>query len=229
MCVIDDRNNGWRTIILPTAHLDSLVQLSVIAAAALHFQNRTSSTILNSAAIYAQALQELRKRQDLAVQSSSQQQGVLLALLVLLAAAMIQGSADFRSIFTLIDKAVEAVGGEDQVASGELGTFIIRQIRKSVIPISPSLPHRTHTSLTSPLQVPRLRLPNANPSHGHPHPLQNHAHRALHLQRLGGLLIVLPESVVLLPLPPLLLLFSLLRFQHLRIPPHHVRPQRPRL
>lgn len=130
MTVIDDGNNGWRQVILPVAHRDPLVQLTVMAAAAIHHQSSNKSEALNATAIYAEAVSQLRKRQDLVSQSMEERQAVLLALLVLLAAAMIKGSADFRTILGLIDSAVTAIGGEDAVMSGELGTFIVRQVRK---------------------------------------------------------------------------------------------------
>jgi hypothetical protein len=130
MTVIDDASNGWRLVTLATAHEDSLVRLAVLAAATIHLQPHNSSAPSSTSPAYTQALTELRKRRNLQAQTTDEQKGVLLALLVLLAISMIQGSADFRTIMHLIETAIAAIGGEDSISTGHLGTFIIRQVRK---------------------------------------------------------------------------------------------------
>lgn len=127
---MDDSNNGWRYLVLPIARTDDMVRAAVTAAAAFHFHSSTDTRLVDPMASYYNAIALLRKRQDLAGESVVGQQSVLLGLLVMLASTMIQGSSDFRVLFNLIETAFSAVGGEDAVAQGELGTFLVRQVRK---------------------------------------------------------------------------------------------------
>ena len=186
MTVLDDTTNGWRRVLLPTAHTDDLVRLAVIAAAALHLQSSTNQDTASSTSAHEQALDRLRARQNLTTQSLPEQQGVLLALLVLLAASMIRGSTDFRLIFSLLDKAIAAVGGEENVCAGELGTFIVRQIRKYGSQSTPLyLSPTSDEQLT--IQIPRLCLPNALTSSRHRQTFENLPNiRTVIIEWLGG-------------------------------------------
>ncbi|KPI43315.1 uncharacterized protein AB675_7154 [Cyphellophora attinorum] len=130
MTVIDDASNGWRFAVLPKAHEDSVVRFAVVAAATLHLQPHACSSASSTHPTYTQALTELRKRRNLQAQTTDGQKAVLLALLVLLAISMIQGSADFRAMLHLIETAITVIGSEEAISTDDLGTFIIRQVRK---------------------------------------------------------------------------------------------------
>lgn len=80
--------------------------------------------------MYAKTIRKLQERQNLEIQDTTGRQTVLLALLVLLATVMVNGGSDFPTIFNLLESALEAVGGEDAAMQGELGAFVVRQIRK---------------------------------------------------------------------------------------------------
>lgn len=130
MVVVDDNYNGWRCLVLNVAHLDDLVMDAALSTAAFHFTSKFGSSFYNSHAIYASAIRRLREREDLARQDMLSKQAVLLALVVLLATVMVNGFSDFSAIFDLLETAVEAVGGEEKLMHGELGHFVVRQIRK---------------------------------------------------------------------------------------------------
>lgn len=130
MVVIDDKCNGWRHLVLPMARLDSLVMDAVLSAAAFHFFANVENRTYNPDAIYARAIRRLQERQDLEKQDTTSKQAVLLALLVLLSTVMINGSSDFHTIFNLLECAVRAAGSEEDLMQGELGVFVVRQVRK---------------------------------------------------------------------------------------------------
>lgn len=132
MVVIDDHQNGWRHLVLPIASLDSLVMDAVLSASAFHFSANVDDRRYSPDAIYAKTIQKLQERQNLQAQDTTGKQMVLLALLVLLATVMVNGGPDFSTILNLLESALEAVGGEEAAMQGELGAFVIRQIRKSV-------------------------------------------------------------------------------------------------
>lgn len=132
MVGIDDNRNGWRYLVLPIAQEDDLVDESVLSAAAFHFAANVSGENLRPMVFYQRAIRKLRARQNMTLYDTVGQQRILLSLLVLLVAAIVSGSSDFRTIFGLLEGALFALGGEERVAHGELGTFVVRQIRKFV-------------------------------------------------------------------------------------------------
>ncbi|KAK5046149.1 hypothetical protein LTR84_008606 [Exophiala bonariae] len=139
MVGIDDHRNGWRYLVLPIAQADDLVDESVLSAAAFHFAANVSGKNLHPIAFYHQAIRKLRSRQDMTMYDTVGQQRILVSLLVLLVAAIVSGSSDFRTIFGLVEGAIFALGGEERVAVGELGKFIVRQVRKYRGWVSPHL------------------------------------------------------------------------------------------
>lgn len=132
MVAIDDRRNGWRYLVLPIAQEDELVNDAVLSAAAFHFSVNVNAQFLDPGAVYQSAIRKLRLRQDMTCYNVVEQQKILLSLLVLLVAAVVSGSSDFRTIFGLLEGALYALGGEDRISHGELGRFVVWQIRKSV-------------------------------------------------------------------------------------------------
>lgn len=144
MVAIDDHRNGWRHLVLPIAQEDDLVDESVLSAAAFHFSANVSGQSLHPMAFYQRAIRKLRSRQDMTLYDTPGQQRILLSLLILLVAAIVSGSSDFRTIFGLLEGALYALGGEERISDGELGKFVVRQIRKFVS----NLPRSMGPSLT---------------------------------------------------------------------------------
>lgn len=130
MVTIDDHNNGWRYFVLPLAQADTMVRDAVLAASAFHFSANMSSTQFQAGSLYQIAIAALRKRQDLDLHDVQGQHAVLLSLLVLMTSSLVHGNSDFRTIWNLIESAVLAFGGELPLSQGELGLFLVRQIRK---------------------------------------------------------------------------------------------------
>lgn len=130
LVVIDDHQNGWRYLVLPIAGMDNLVMDAVLSASAFHFSANVSDRLYKPEIIYAKTIRKLQSRQNLDIQDATSRQAVLLALLVLLAVVMVNGCSDFPTIFNLLESAVQAIGGEEASMEGELGHFIVRQIRK---------------------------------------------------------------------------------------------------
>ena len=130
MVVIDDHRNGWRHLVLPMACLDVIVRDAVLATSAFHFSINVRDQMFNATTMYQRTIHRLQQRQHLEIHGTPEKQTVVLTLLVLLAAVMVNGSADFQTIFKLLETAVKAVGGEEALKGGELGTFLLRQIWK---------------------------------------------------------------------------------------------------
>lgn len=130
LVVIDDHQNGWRFLVLPIAGLDNLVMDAVLSASAFHFAANVNDQLYKPDIIYAKTIKRLQERQNLDVQDVTGKQSVLLALLVLLAVVMVNGASEFPTVFNLLESAVQAIGGEEASMQGELGQFLVRQIRK---------------------------------------------------------------------------------------------------
>lgn len=130
MAVIDDHDNGWRQLILPVAHSDALVMDAVLSASAFHFAVNVGSSLCEPMRYYTQAIRTLQQRQDLTIFNHDGRHSIFLALLVLLVTVMINGYSDFPLILKLLESALVAIGGEDQLSIDEIGQFLKRQIRK---------------------------------------------------------------------------------------------------
>ncbi|KAK5093100.1 hypothetical protein LTR24_004632 [Lithohypha guttulata] len=131
MAVIDDSTNGWRHIILPVAHVDALVMDAVLSASAFHISATLGANTCNASRFYTQAITRLQQRQDLTMSNRDRRNSTFLGILVLLVTVMVNGYSDFPLIFKLLESALLAVGGEEQLSNqGELGVFLRRQIRK---------------------------------------------------------------------------------------------------
>jgi hypothetical protein len=130
MVLVDDHQNGWRNLVLPLARQDALVEDTVLSVAAFHFSMNVDDRFLNPTLVYQRAIRRLRSRQDVTSYDIVRKQSVLLSLLVLLVAAVVSGSSDFRTIFGLLEACLQALGGEESISHGELGTFLVWQIHK---------------------------------------------------------------------------------------------------
>ncbi|KZL81254.1 hypothetical protein CI238_11669 [Colletotrichum incanum] len=134
MVVIDDCYNGWRHLILPTAWSNDMVMDAVLAVSAFHVSGRaTGQPVINPDRLYAHAISQLSDRKNLAGWNSETRQLVILVIVVLLVSVMVNGLPDFPIVFQMLESAIDAVGGDEVLAEGgEMGGFLLRQIRKSV-------------------------------------------------------------------------------------------------
>lgn len=141
MVAIDGFHDGWRHLALPIAHTDELVMYAVLAASAFHLSfNETKSKSIaplstqavhrhcplikpqqypDSGKLYARAIMDLKKRQELG--ADEDRHSVLLAILILLVAVMVTGSDDFPILLRMMQSAFEAVGGEEGLGRGVFG------------------------------------------------------------------------------------------------------------
>lgn len=130
LVVIDDKRNNWRHLVLQIARVDSMVRDAVLSAAASHHSSIFGDPVHRSNAIYARAIHRLQKRTFSGYQNPHTNQTTLLALLVLLTTVMVNGSSDFPLLFSMLETALRSAGGEETLFQGELGTFVVKQIRK---------------------------------------------------------------------------------------------------
>ncbi|KAH6691609.1 hypothetical protein F5X68DRAFT_252670 [Plectosphaerella plurivora] len=143
MQAIDGQHDGYRHLLLPIAHTSPLVLAPVLATAAFHMSRletvESFSGPRSSSRLYNQALVELQKYQDFENVDTSTRLQILLAILTLLVNVMVTGSDDFPIIFRLLESALKAMGGEDELGRDELATFIVRQIHKMRVYAAPFL------------------------------------------------------------------------------------------
>ncbi|EEU33678.1 uncharacterized protein NECHADRAFT_56269 [Fusarium vanettenii 77-13-4] len=142
MIAIDGPHNGWRYLMLPMAESDELVMDAVLAISLFH-----SSGILHKDLVvdkaeqdhYGRAIQGLQKRSQLRYCDRSDQQSILITVLLLLTAVMVNGSSDFPILFGMLQSAIDAIGGEGELGSGEIAEFLVRQVHKLKVYAAPLL------------------------------------------------------------------------------------------
>ncbi|KAJ3527335.1 hypothetical protein NM208_g10751 [Fusarium decemcellulare] len=157
MLAIDGVHNGWRHLVLPVAHGDEVVMNAVLTVSAFHLylgepiriQSRgmlsTEPSLFipdgcpSADVLYARTIKGLQQRRELAGVDCAARQSVLLTILVLLISVMVNGRKDFPLLFGMLQSALEAVGGEGRLGGGELGEFMVRQIRKLRVYAAPLL------------------------------------------------------------------------------------------
>ena len=83
--------------------------------------------------LYLRAIQGLQRRQNIADYKEEDRLAILLSILVLQITVMVTGSNDFPILFRMMESALNAIGGEHQLGSGELSRFMARQIHKYVL------------------------------------------------------------------------------------------------
>ncbi|KAH8714390.1 hypothetical protein BGZ61DRAFT_417610 [Ilyonectria robusta] len=177
MVAIDGLHNGWRHLVLPIAHEDTLVMNAVLSVSAFHLsvtksKKQNMQALLAGSAVesllqpqqetdadrlYTRTIMGLRQRQELRGCDPYTRHSVLLAILVLLTAAMVTASEDFPVLFNMLQAALEAIGGEDGLGGGELADFMIRQIRKMRVYAAPLLSEQSGLkTLSSQAQMAQL-------------------------------------------------------------------------
>ncbi|RSL90523.1 hypothetical protein CDV31_015667 [Fusarium ambrosium] len=140
MVVIDDRNNGWRSLVLPLACMDELVMSSVMAVSAFHISERAESQqLVNSTMLYSKAIHNLQKRQNLHQYDIHARYRIIVSIIVLLLGMMVNGSSDFPIMFRMLQSALDMVNGETVSAAGSkvIAEFSASQIRKMRVYASP--------------------------------------------------------------------------------------------
>lgn len=133
MVAIDDTNNAWRHLVLPIAGVDRLVLVAALAAAKLHFSinvcSQPLSTPINS---YTRAIEELKLRFEFGFKEKKSWRMVALAILILLSAIMVSGWDDLPQLSQMLEVAVSAAGGDENLGQDDLGRFLSREVRKWV-------------------------------------------------------------------------------------------------
>ncbi|EEU45353.1 uncharacterized protein NECHADRAFT_93970 [Fusarium vanettenii 77-13-4] len=108
MVVIDDRNNGWRSLVIPLACMDELVMSSVMAVSAFHLSERAESHhLVNAGMLYSKAILNLQKRQDLHQYDIHSRYRIIVSIIVLLLGMMVNGSSDFPIMFRMLQSALD--------------------------------------------------------------------------------------------------------------------------
>lgn len=133
MVVIDDSNNGWRSLVLPLACVDELIMSSVMAVSAFHLSERAESHhLVNAGMLYSKAIFNLQKRQDLHQYDIHARYRIIVSIIVLLLGMMVNGSPDFPIMFRMLQSALDMVGGGGVLAAGSkvIADFSASQIRK---------------------------------------------------------------------------------------------------
>jgi len=130
MAIVESHDNPWRHLVLPVAHVDDLVMDAVLSASAFHFAKNVDSNLCNSRSFYSRTIRRLQERQDLTTLDRNGKHSIMLALVVLLVTVMVNGYSDFPLILKLLEAALIASGGEEELGEDELGQFLKRQIRK---------------------------------------------------------------------------------------------------
>ncbi|KAE8378000.1 fungal-specific transcription factor domain-containing protein [Aspergillus bertholletiae] len=140
MVIMDDKYNGWRSFILPFALSDQMIMDAVLAVSAFHLTHKAKSRrIARPDKLYAQAIAGLQKRSCLDKYDMLTRQSIFVAILTLLVAVMVNGSSDFPILFQMLQSALNTVGGERGLGSGDIAEFLRRQIRKMRIYAAPLL------------------------------------------------------------------------------------------
>lgn len=134
MLVIDGPHNGWRHLVLPIAYSDTLVMDAVLTVSAFHHASdaflsyEEQDTAPNK--LYSRTILGLQQRSSIANCDRTSQHAIVLTILLLLTASMISCCTDFPILFGMLKSAVDAIGGGEQLGSGEVAEFITRQIHK---------------------------------------------------------------------------------------------------
>ena len=131
MDFIDNKNDEWRQLVLPIAHVDPLVMNAVLATSLFHFAAHVhSSYYVFPSSFYQNVIDELQKRKDLTASGLQAMQFVCLSITVLLTTVVVKGYSDFLDLFYTLKSALNAIGGEETLSDGPIGEFICRLVRK---------------------------------------------------------------------------------------------------
>ncbi|RMJ03414.1 hypothetical protein CDV36_015068 [Fusarium kuroshium] len=152
MIAVDGPHNGWRHLMLPIAETDDLVMDAILAVSLFH-SSRFLQNDLNIDQIkqdyYGRAIQGLQKRSQLRECDRSNQQSILITILLLLTAVMVNGSSDFPILFSMLQSAIDVLGGEAELGSGDIAEFVVRQVRKFKVYAAPLLSEEAGINIIS--------------------------------------------------------------------------------
>ncbi|KZL72719.1 acriflavine sensitivity control protein Acr-2 [Colletotrichum tofieldiae] len=116
-----------------------MVMDAVLAVSAFHVSGTAiGQHAINPDRLYARAISQLSNRKNLVGWNSETNQLVILVIVVLLVSVMVNGLPDFPIVFQMLESAIDAVGGDEVLAEGgEMGEFLLRQIRKMRVYAAP--------------------------------------------------------------------------------------------
>ncbi|OTB00950.1 hypothetical protein M426DRAFT_225434 [Hypoxylon sp. CI-4A] len=135
MVIIDDRNNGWRNIVLPLACADEMVMCAVLAVSAFHSSTRLAShqeqEVVDPLMLYSKTTRELQRRQ-LDNRDPHARDRIILTIVLLLLYSMVNGGSEFQILLRMLHSALEVVGSLGALAeSGRtIANFSAKQIHK---------------------------------------------------------------------------------------------------
>ncbi|OGM51231.1 hypothetical protein ABOM_000060 [Aspergillus bombycis] len=140
MVVMDNKYNGWRSLILPLALSDQTVLDAVLAVSAFHLSHQgRSGPMVGPDKLYMQAIVGLQKRSCLDEYDMLTRQSVFVVILTLLVGVMVNDSSDFPILFHMLQSAFDTVGGERGLGNGDMADFLRQQIRKTRVYAAPLL------------------------------------------------------------------------------------------
>jgi hypothetical protein len=115
-----------------TSHIDlnSGSETRLHARRLAGFALREGRLEINPALALGRVVSSLRQTSSLTDGSLETVHSVLITLLVLLVGVMVSGRSDFRIILRMLDSAITAIGGEENLGHGAVADFIRFQARK---------------------------------------------------------------------------------------------------
>ncbi|VUC30717.1 unnamed protein product [Clonostachys rosea] len=142
MLVIDGLHNGWRHLVLPICFDDALVMDAVLTVSAFHHPmgfSLSHDQQFQPDILYARTITGLQARSKIAEYDRQSQHCIILTIMLLLTGIMVSGYPDFPILFHMLQSALDAIGGEKGLGSGEVAEFITRQINKLRVYAAPLL------------------------------------------------------------------------------------------
>ena len=145
---VDGAHNGWRYLVLPYAHQDSLVLNAVVTVSSFHlWMNLPSSdrfpfsipgaarggsdpAFPNPNDLYRQVIRDLWRQSDLVNYEPDKKHSIVVTILVLLVGAMVTGLPDFPMLFRMLESSLDAIGGKEASDKADLAKFISLQVNK---------------------------------------------------------------------------------------------------
>ncbi|KAI9166453.1 hypothetical protein HJFPF1_02555 [Paramyrothecium foliicola] len=146
-------HNGWRHLVLPIARRNTLVMDAVLTVSAFHRTrgidvSQTKQGIKPNS-LYAQTILELQNSSRIVDCDRDSQHAIILTIMLLLTTIMVSGYSDFPILFGILNSALEAIGGDAKLCSGDVADFITRQVHKLRVYAAPLLSEEYGTVMLS--------------------------------------------------------------------------------
>ncbi|CAH0046808.1 unnamed protein product [Clonostachys solani] len=154
MTAIDGSHNEWRHLVLSLAQADNLVMDAVVTVAFYHLElNRftqahrrtkcelstTRNDLRDPNEMYNRVILGLRSQPELNSGDVNIKISVSITILILFVGAMVTGGSDFLLLSRMLESAIEAMGGEDNLPRVYASDFIRKQNHKIRIYAAPLL------------------------------------------------------------------------------------------